>query len=240
MKQKSKLIIFIFFIIPVFLLAETFDLSIKYLGFSVVHVKMINEDSTLTVNARSTFIASIASKMDNFYRSVYTANFLPVTYEKYIDQGDYFEDRIIEYNRQTLTAKRVSNISPDRNCEYPIITESRDFFSALFYLRNAIDEPTGVLWVDANKLIWRVEYSVTGKERISTKFGKKSAIKVKLNFQNYLHEENERSDMLTNNLVNEERSLLFWFSDDEQRLPLKAKFMMKPFAVVWKLNSYTK
>lgn len=239
MNQKNKLIIFLLFIIPVFLLAETFDLSIKYLGFSVVNVTMINEDSTLTVNARSTFIASIASDMDNFYRSVYTGDFLPETYEKNIDQGDYFEDRIIEYNRQTLTAKRLSNISPDRNCEYPINTESRDFFSALFYLRYAIDEPTGVLWVDANKLIWRVEYSVMGKERISTKFGKKSAIKVKLNFQNYLNEEKERSDMLTNNLVNEDRSLLFWFSDDELRLPLKAKFMMKPFAVVWKLNSYT-
>jgi len=239
MNPKNKLIIFILFIIPVFLLAETIDLSIKYLGFSVVNVTMINEDSTLTVNARSTFIASIASDMDNSYRSVYAGNFLPVTYEKNIDQGDYFEDRIIEYNRQTLTAKRVSNISPDRNCEYPINTESRDFFSALFYLRHAIDEQTGELWVDANKLIWRVEYSVVGKDRISTKFGKKSAIKVKLNFQNYLNEEKERSDMLTNNLVNEERSLLFWFSDDEQRLPLKAKFMMKPFAVVWKLNSYT-
>ncbi len=239
MNHKHKLIVFILFIIPVFLLAETFNISIKYLGFSLVNVTMINEDSTLTVNARSTFIASIASDMDNFYRSVYTGNFLPETYEKNIDQGDYFEDRIIEYNRQTLTAKRLSNISPDRNCEYPINTESRDFFSALFYLRYAIDEPTGVLWVDANKLIWKVEYSVMGKEIISTKFGKKSAIKVIMNFQNYLNEEKERSDMLTNNLVNEERSLLFWFSDDEQRLPLKAKFMMKPFAVVWKLNSYT-
>ena len=85
-----------------------------------------------------------------------------------------------------------------------------------------------------------MNYSVEGKEKISTKFGKKNAIKVKMNFYNHLNGEKERSDMLTNNLVNEERSLLFWFSDDEQRLPLKAKFIMKPFAVVWKLNSYTK
>ena len=240
MNQKNNLILFIiFFIIPVFLLAETFDLSIKYLGLSVVNVKMINEDSTLTVSAKSTFIASIASNMDNSYKSVYSNNFLPYTYEKHIDQGDYFEDRIIEYNRLSLTAKRVSNLSSDHNCEYPINAESRDLFSALFYLRKAIDEPTGELWVDANKLIWRVEYSIVGKEIISTKLGKKNAIKVKMNFYNYLNGEKERSDMLINNLVNEERSLFFWFSDDEQRLPLKAKFMMKPFAVVWKLNSYT-
>ena len=240
MNQKYRSIALILLFIPVLLLAETFDLSIKYLGVSVVKVSMVNEDSTLIVNAKSTFIASIASNMNNSYRSVYTDNFLPKTYEKHIDQGDYFENRIIEYNRQTLTATRKSNISPDRNCEYPIKPESRDFFSALFYLREAIDEPIGELWIDANKLIWQVKYSVVGKEIISTKLGKKEAIKVEMNFYNYLNGDKERSDMLTNNLVTEDRTLLFWFSDDEQRLPLKAKFLMKPFAVVWKLNSYTK
>jgi len=239
MSKKFKLIAIILLLIPVFLLAETFDLSIKYLGLSVVKVSIIAEDSTLTIKAKSTFIASIASNMNNSYSSVYSNNYLPDTYEKQIDQGDYFENRIIEYNRRTLTAKRTSNISPDRNCEYSINSESRDFFSALFYLRKIIDEPSGEMWVDANKLIWKVNYTVLNKERISTKFGKINAIKVELNFHNYLNEEKERTDMLTNNLVNEERSLLFWFSDDEQRLPLKAKFMMKLFAVVWKLNSYT-
>ena len=239
MNQKFKLIAIILLIIPVFLLAETFDVSIKYLGLSVVKVSMINEVSTLTVNAKSTFIASIASNMTNSYRSVYSGNFLPSTYKKTIDQGNYFEYRTIEYNRETLTAKRISDVAPFYNCEYPIKPESRDFFSALFYLRKAIDEPKGELWIDANRLIWRAEYSVVGKEVISTKLGKKKAIKVEMKFFNYLNEEKERSDMLTNNLVNEERSLFFWFSDDEQRLPLKAKFMMKPFAVVWKLNSYT-
>ncbi len=239
MSKKFIHISIILLFIPVLLLAEIFNLSIKYLGVSVVKVSMVNEDSTLMVKAKSTFIASIASNMDNSYKSVYSGNYLPNIYEKHIDQGDYFEDRTIEYNRQTLTAERISNISTDRNCEYSINSESRDFFSALFYLRKAIDEPAGELWVDANKLIWKVKYSIVGKEEISTKFGKRSAIKVKMNFKNYLNGEKERSDMLTNNLVNEERSLLFWFSDDEQRLPLKAKFMMKPFAVVWKLHSYT-
>ena len=240
MNQKIKLIVLLLLFLPVLLLAETFDISIKYLGVSVVKVSMINEDSTLTVNAKSTFIASIASNMNNSYRSDYSGNFLPSTYKKNIDQGDYFEYRTIEYNRETLIAKRISDVSPFYNCEYPIKPESRDFFSALFYLRKAIDEPKGELWIDANRLIWRVEYTVVGKEVISTKLGKKQAIIVEMNFYNHLKGEKERSDMLTNNLVNEERSLIFWFSDDEQRLPLKAKFMMKPFAVVWKLNSYTK
>ncbi len=240
MNQKFKFITFLLLLTPILLISETFDLSIKYLGITAVKVSIVNKDSILTINAKATPIVSIASNMDNFYRSIYVGNFLPTRYEKLIDQGDYFEDRFVEYNRNEQTAKRISNILPDRNCEYPINPESRDFFSALFYLRKAIDEPAGVLWVDANRLIWKVNYKVIGKETISTKLGKKQAIKVELNFNNYLSEEKERSDMLTNNLVNPERSLIFWFSDDEQRLPLKAKFMMKPFAVVWKLNSYKK
>ena len=44
--------------------------------------------------------------------------------------------------------------------------------------------------------------------------------------------------MLTNNLVNDEKSLYFWFTADEQHIPVKAKFAMKPFPVIWKLDSY--
>ena len=240
MNQKYKVITFLLLLTPILLLAETFDLSIKYLGITAVKVSIVNKDSVLTINAKATPIASIASNMDNFYKSVYSGNFLPIQYQKLINQGDYYEDRIIKYNRDMQTAKRLSNISPDRNCEYSINPESRDFFSALFYLRKALDEPSGELWVDANRLIWKVNYKVIGKETISTKLGEIQAIKVELNFQNYSNKEKERSDMLTNNLVNPERALIFWFSDDDQRLPLKAKFMMKPFAVVWKLNSYKK
>ncbi|MBT4333064.1 MAG: DUF3108 domain-containing protein [Candidatus Cloacimonetes bacterium] len=240
MNQKYKVITFLLLLTPILLLAETFDLSIKYLGITAVKVSIVNKDSVLTINAKATPIASIASNMDNFYKSVYSGNFLPIQYQKLINQGDYYEDRIIKYNRDMHTAKRISNISPDRNCEYPINLESRDFFSALFYLRKALDEQSGELWVDANRLIWKVNYKVIGKETISTKLGEIQAIKVELNFQNYSNKEKERSDMLTNNLVNPERALIFWFSDDDQRLPLKAKFMMKPFAVVWKLNSYKK
>ena len=44
--------------------------------------------------------------------------------------------------------------------------------------------------------------------------------------------------MLTNNLVDEGKHLLFWFSDDEKRIPLRAEFNMKPFPVVWELENY--
>jgi len=239
MKRKSKAILLTFFFIPVILFAEHFKVSISYLGFTAVNVTITDKDSILTVNAKASLIASIASNMDNNYISNYVDNYLPVKYKKIIDQGDYFEDRIVEYDRENLLAKRTSKISSKINCVYPIKAGSRDFFSALFYLRKALTKPRGSFFVDANKLIWKVNYEVLEHENIRTKFGRKKAIKVRLNFNNYSGKEKERSDMLTNNLVDENRELIFWFSDDELRLPLKAKFMMKPFAVVWKLRSYS-
>lgn len=238
-KLKSKILYFAFLLIPLYLFSESFNISISYLGFTAVKVDIQDEDSTLSVHAKASLIASIASNMNNKYISYYQEDYLPFNYKKYIDQGDYFEDRIIDYNRSELTAVRTSNISPEKSCEYQIKADSRDFFSALFYLRKALDKPAGSFFVDANRLIWKVNYEIIERETIRTKLGRKKAIKVRMNFSNFSGEAKERTDMLTNNLVDENRELIFWFSDDELRLPLKAKFMMKPFAVVWKLKNYT-
>lgn len=238
MKLKIKLTILFLILFTAFLSAEEIELAIKYLGISVVKVKMTNVDNRLSVHARSTSIASIASKMDNLYIIDYTDDYLPVKYTKRINQKKYAEDRETIYNRKIKKAERISFIDPTKSCEYPINETSRDFFSSLFFLRNAIDNREGEVWLDANKLIWKSYYKKIGEEVIKTPLGKLNSIKVQISFERISNQEKERSDMLTNNLVNEEKSLIFWFSDDERRIPLKAKFIMKPFSVVWKIKNY--
>ncbi len=218
--------------------AEQLHLTIRYLGLPVVNVVMTDNGSVISVQAKATKIASIAAKMDNSYISEYKDNYLPISYKKVIDQKDYEENRVTEYDRDILTAKRSSylDFAEDRN--YAIKSESRDFFSSLYYLRTICDQPFGELWLDANSLIWKATYRMIDREILKTEFGKIEAFKVELTFQQISQAKKENTDMLTNNLVNEERSLIFWFSNDERRLPLKAKFMMKPFAVTWKLETY--
>ncbi|MCF7884181.1 MAG: DUF3108 domain-containing protein [Candidatus Cloacimonetes bacterium] len=215
------------------------ELSIRYIGLPVVNVEMTDVNNTITVKAKATKIASIAAKMDNTYISHYSDNYLPNSYKKIIHQKDYHENRVTEYFRATKTAKKTSYINYDKNKVFPINSESRDFFSSLFYLRTVCDQPFGELYLDANSLIWKANYKNLGKELINTELGKLNAIKIKLTFQKISDKETENTDMLTNNLVTEEKSLIFWFSDDERHIPLKAKFMMKPFAVVWKLENYS-
>ena len=236
--MKIKLTILFLILFTAFLSAEEIELAIKYLGISVVKVKMTDVDNKLTVHARSTSIASIASKMNNLYIIDYTDNYIPVKYIKKINQKKYTEDRETIYDREIRIAERTSFIDPAKSCEYDINEASRDFFSSLFFIRNAIDNKEGEIWLDANKLIWKAYYKKICEEVIKTPLGKLNSIKVQINFERISNQEKERSDMLTNNLVNEEKSLIFWFSDDERRIPLKAKFIMKPFSVVWKIKNY--
>ena len=219
---------------------EKIHLTIRYLGLPVVRVKMIDNGKEIKVTAKATTIASIAASMDNKYFSTYSDDYLTERYRKIINQRGYHEDRITMYDRDGSVARRTSYILPERDREYPIVKDSRDFFSALFYLRKMINtQSKGVIWLDANSLIWKAQFEIIGTENLKTKLGRMDAVKVKFTFQQISEEEKENSDMLTNNLVNEERALYFWLSNDERKIPLKAKFMMKPFSVTWKLENYT-
>ncbi|KQC11820.1 MAG: hypothetical protein APR54_02725 [Candidatus Cloacimonas sp. SDB] len=213
-------------------------ITIKYLGLNVVYVTMEDNDNELKIKAESSALAGIAASMDNQYFSAYENDYLPLYYRKVIDQRGYQEDRIINYDRDRGVAYRTSYIDTLRNCSYPIHPETRDFFSALFFICQNFNELGGTLWLDANKLIWKADYEIVGLDRISSYAGKKEAVQLKLDFSRISEGKAERSDMLTNNLVTAENSLYLWISNDEKRLPLKAEFSMKPFSVVWKMTAY--
>ena len=237
MKNKILIIVSLIFIFTQ-VFAERIELSIKYLGLRVVKVLIEDNNNVLSVSAKATSLASVAASMDNIYLVRYTGNYLPEKYSKKVNQRKYFEDRSTTYNRVKKKAYRESFIDSIRNCEYEINPLSRDFFSALFYLRTAIDKEVGNMWLDANKVIWEAHFEVVEKESIKCILGDINTIKVKIDFKKISPEESERSDMLTNNLVSEKNSLYFWFSDDSRRIPVKAKFTLSPFPIIWKLKEY--
>ena len=236
MKKKTLLIVFLL-LLSSFGFAEHLQMSIRYLGLKVVNVDMIDNDSTLTVTAKATGLGSIASRMDNLYQSNYQDEYLPDKYKKVIYQKKYTENRIINYDRSSLIADRTSKISKELDLQYPIMPESRDFFSALYFIRRHLEIPSAI-YLDANSLIWKADYKVVKKEMINTILGKQEAFVVEVVFQKISQTARKRSDMLTNNLVNEDNVLTLWISDSAERLPLKARYSMKPFAVYWILDAY--
>lgn len=199
---------------------------------------MTNQDNILSIRAKSTSLASLAAKMNNFYRIRYADNYIPLEYMKKIDQKDYQEDRVTIYDQENGLAFLISNLDRRINTSYHLQPETRDFFSALYYLRFQASSDSGKIWIDANNVIWKCSFSRIGTEYIRSPLGKISCDRIKIDFRRIDNKESERTDMLTNNLVDEEISLHFWFTSDERRLPLKAKFYMKPFPVTWVLESH--
>ncbi len=238
--MKSRLAIGLLLLFFIANHAEVLDFSINYLGIGVVDVRMTDRDHCLTVTAKSTSVAGIFSEMDNIYVSEYGEDYLPVRYSKDIRQDRYSEDRTTCYDREFLIARRISRIDSARSITYPIVAESRDFFSALYFLRNANLDSLESVPLDANSLIWTARISKEETEEIKTILGKVSATRVRIDFERTSDREKERSDMLTNNLVNEEVPMYIWFTCDERRLPIRAKFDSSPFTVTWKLTGYEK
>lgn len=233
----NKFIFLLAVVTPLLLQAEKMEVAIKYLGIKAVHVDIEQDSTGMSVHAKATSLASIASKMDNYYYTFYDGNEFPVSYEKNINQKGYSEKRLITYNRHLQIATRTSFIDSSLTKSYSIHKDALDFFSALLKLRyNNSDE--GVLWLDANGLPWKANFKFMEKEKINTFEGKQECLKYKIDFTNITGREPERSDMLTNNLVSEENSLYVWFTDNELRLPVKTMFKMSPFSVIWKMESY--
>jgi len=233
----NKFTLLLAVMLPLLLQAEKMEIAIKYLGFNAVHVDIVQDSTGMSVHAKATSIASIASKMNNYYYTFYDNSEYPVSYEKNINQKGYSEKRVIKYNRELQIATRTSFIDSNKTKSYSIHKNALDFFSALFKLRYT-DEKVGVLWLDANGLPWRADFTFLEIEKIKTFEGKQKCLKYKIDFTNITGRETERSDMLTNNLVSEENSLYIWFTDDELRLPVRTMFKMSPFSVVWKMEGY--
>lgn len=240
-RERNRIIGFLFLLLfQGNLFSETYQYKISCLGIRVVDIHISNQASSSTgflqVLAKSRFITSIFPYVHNTYSTTYENGFLPLTYEKKVDQKKYFENRLITYDRTKGTAVQWDRLK-DTKIPYPITRESRDFFSALLYLSSHV-ENEGVLWLDANRLIWKADYQRVGRENIKTALGKIPAVKLKMQFQKVSPEPKENTDMMTNQLVNEENILYLWISDDGRHLPLKAKYERKPFPVYWEIMTY--
>jgi hypothetical protein len=235
-----KILIFSFLILftSFYLNAELLDLSISYVGISVASVTMENKEHTITVKTNTGFLISLASQVDNTYQIKYKENYFPLSYHKNIDQNDFAENNMYIYDHDNHNVTVYSYPDSTKEKSYEILPESRDFFSALYYLRGQLHNEEGSIILDVNKIPWQVNYQVVDREGRRTALGRIPTKKVRLEFTKLSDQPKEHSDILTSNLVSESNNLLFWFSDDDRNIPVRARFDSSPFPVIWKLNSY--
>ena len=114
-------------------------------------------------------------------------------------------------------------------------THSRDFFSALLFLRTYTRSANeGKVFIYANYNAWEATYIKVTEEKVKDKLCDKYEIKFRKESSN----QSRRSDVLTNNIVKEGNTLYLWFSKDEERLPMQAEYKMSPFSVMWFLENH--
>ena len=234
-----KRFLFILLFLPAILFPEEMKFDITYLGINIVTASFKYSNDSLGVYAYNNSISRILKKMNNHYTITYQVDdslFLPKSYKKDIDQKKYFENRVVQYDREKNIAFRTDYLS-NKKKHYNISTYVRDFFSTLMYLRiNKADKINFNL--DVNSVLWNGK-SVFLKNEIIKIGGKQYACKkYKITYKKEKSGKNENTDMLTNNLVGKNKVLYLWFTDDKFRIPIKSKFAMKPFAVYWKLKEY--
>lgn len=210
--------------------------SINYLSVSVAKVEFYHNEPQIKVFARSTKITQfLADTIENMYQISYRNDFMPVVYTKDINQKKYKE-------KSTTTITSQLNEYQDHLTsnviKYKSIPMSRDFFSALYFIRKQNLLNPLQLDLEANRNPWICNVNFVKKEKMKTVLGVKNTIKVKLDFKKNGVFSKGKSDILTNNLVSESNSLYFWFTDDELKIPVKAEYTSSPFAVTWLLTNY--
>ena len=235
----------ILLILPLFLLSnclysEKLTFSIDYLGFSVASVDFIKEhiemNNIITVNAKSSgFINFFAQSLDNKYIARNDHLYRPIQYLKDIDQRDFEELSATTYDFINLSADYYDKVS-QLSHTYPIQHDTKDFFTALYYLRTMNLKEEHTFTIDSAGKIWTIMCRYIKSEQLKSPVGTFQTNKVELSFKQFDDGKKLKGDMLTNNLVNEANVLSFWFTDDENQIPVKAQYVMKPFNVNWTIR----
>ena len=130
------------------------------------------KSGVISITAKSTPLAKISTEIDNKYVIEFEKNYLPKKYIKKINQSGYSEDRFTIYDRYDLTAKRISLLDSAKYCGYPFLPQTRDFFSALYFLRKNFRKGNGEMVLDANKVLWKASYKIIKKEMLNSVLGK--------------------------------------------------------------------
>jgi hypothetical protein len=230
------------FVLFAVLKAETIHFTIDYMGLSVANIRFENErleeGSLLTVNASSTRLSSVfAISFDNVYEILSDSLFLPVVYSKNIDQRNFKEISQTMYCFMELEADFHDTVSGKRH-NYRINDDTRDIFTALFYMRTLDLRENISFSIDAAGKMWTITSRFLGTEQLRTTIGSFMTNRVEISFEQYDDTRGLRSDILTNNLVNEDNRLIFWFTDDERQIPVRASYNMRPFNVNWTIRNY--
>ena len=191
------------------------------------------EDYTVITTAHSQGFVSLLFNVDNEFRSVFNPQTLcSEKISKKINEGRRRKQTEIVFDSQRKLAildERDLNKphDPPKHDENQIPACVEDVVTAFYYLRGhnlQVGKPLQVALNDGSKS-YDVTLDVQAQEMIQTPLGQRSALRVE--------------PKVFSGLFKRKGRMLIWFSNDEQRLPLRIKFVIAVGPITATLKSVT-
>ena len=183
----------------------------------------------------SGFIGWIAHVDDHWYEYVDTTTLLTQTGYRDIIEGRYKKNEVTYFNFEDSVIS-VKNIDHDTGkfkepTEYPVAEPTRAMLSGFLFLRsmnfdNLVKGDTVSVKSFLDDTFYDLQIIVYGRENLKTKAGTFKSIVF-------------RPVMPENSVFDGEDSILAWFSDDENKIPLKVSAKMFIGHAGIELTSYT-
>jgi hypothetical protein len=178
----------------------------------------------LVLTAQSNaFVSTFYPVRTRYETWVDVRDFQPVRFEKHAREGRYESDEVEEFD----LARRIGSW---RDARTPLPERVQDLISSFYYLRTQPLVPGKAVHVDlySRGKIYKLSAVVLGRERVETGAGVFEAFRV----QPQLREDEAAEDRNRGNLF-------LWFSDDDRRLPVMARTVLKIGSVTARLKSVT-
>jgi hypothetical protein len=186
---------------------------------------------TVITTAQSQGFVSLLFSVQNEFRSFFDPRTLcSERISKRINEGGrHKETEIVFDSQRKLAILDERNLTrphePPKHAENEIPDCVEDVVTAFYYLRNQgfqIGQPLHLPVNDGSKT-YDVTLDVQARERIQTALGNRSAIRVE--------------PKVFSGLFKRKGRMLVWFSDDDQRLPLRIKFIITVGTITATLQS---
>ena len=213
---------------------EKLTYRVHYSVFNAAEATMVIQDKVEMMNGRPCYkidvfgrskgVFEMVTKVrDNWGTYMDTAAVIPHKFYRYIEEGKYRKNEVVEFDHQRNLAITKIYGKHDKNLlkkelSHEVPVNVQDMVSGYYFLRTLDyskykngDTITVKGFFDEE--VFDFQLKILRRERLKTKLGKIPAIRME-------------PIMPDNDMFDGKNSVLFWLSDDENKIPLKIKAKM--------------
>lgn len=182
-------------------------------------------------NGKSVGLLDVFFKVRDRYETYTdTSQVIPYKFIRNLSEGGYTKDKMIRFNHEKNIAT-VHDFKKDTIHQHQFKNKTQDMLSALYYLRNIIDndklkigqEFKLNMFFDEQNYDFKTKF--LGRETIDTKFGKIKCLMF-------------RPIVKSGRVFKEQESVTIWITDDKNKIPIQIRADLAVGSLTAKLHQF--